>query len=168
MNRRHAFRSLAILPVGAVTGCAALQAINKPVAGGSPQLSRAFNAVQIGLGMLAALAAGVAVAVPGAAPVINQALPYIDAASATFANLSTSMADATAQPLIATISTDFGKAIDAIEAGMARAPQNLQLAPLIAQLDQAKTVVALLADFGRSISNLPTASRAALPRYVHA
>lgn len=116
--------------------------------------------VQFVLPLLDALAAGIAVAVPSAAPAIAAAQPYIASANQVFQTLSDTMTATQAQPLVDQIVGYINGALTAVS-GVVQG--NPKLAPLATQVSQARAVLALLAAFAKGVQTMPTGAAAPVP-----
>jgi hypothetical protein len=152
-DRRLAILGGATLAVAACT----------PGASTSSNVQTVFNGIQFVLPLVDVMAAGIAIAVPGAAPIVAVVAPYLNNAAAVFQGLSATMSEAEAKPLVQKIETYVAGAIDAVGNAMKSSPKLAEFQP---KLEQAKQVLALLTAFVNGVKAMPTA-RAAMPRLLH-
>ncbi len=146
MKRRLLASSAALL---ALAACTALPGTAPTI---SPTVQAVFNATQFLLPLLDVLAAGIAVAVPAAAPIVAIVAPYLASASGVFQTLQVVMTETQAQPLVQQIEGDVQAAVAAI-AGVVNG--NPKLAPLASKIAQAQAVLGLLTAFVNGVQAMP-------------
>ncbi len=128
------------------------------------QVQTVFNGIQFVLPLLDVLAAGVAIAVPAAAPAIALATPYLDNAGAVFQSLSETMTTVQAQPIVKQIEGYLSSGFAVAQKVVAANPSLAGFAPKLAQ---ANAVLGLLTAFVNGVQAMPTAATVALPPYLH-
>ncbi len=153
MNRRRALASVSVIALAACSGGAI----------SSANVQGVFNAIQFALPLLDVLAAGIAVAVPGAAPIVALVTPYLNSAGAVFQTLSATMTATQAQPLVGQIEGYLAAAVTAVQGVVSSTPS---LAPLASKVAQAQAVLGLLTTFVNGVSTMPTSALVPLP-YLH-
>ncbi len=150
MNRRQ---TLTAAPVLALAACA-------PGSTTASNVQKVMLQAQFVLPLVDVLLAGVAVAVPSAAPAITAAQPYLDQAGAAFQMIAATMTDTQAKPLVQQIEDGVAAALNAVSGIIASNPK---LAPLAPKLAQAQAVLALLDAFVTGVSSMPTAAAVRMP-----
>jgi hypothetical protein len=125
-----------------------------------------FNDIQFILPLLDALAVGVSIAVPGAAPILAIVQPALTAAGTLFQGLSATASVSQAQPVVSQISAYLSAAVKAIADTVGAAPIGSRLAGFQPQVRQAQAVLDLLISFVTGVTKMPTAAMIPLP-YLH-
>jgi hypothetical protein len=164
MNRRSMLStSSLVLPALALAACSTATG----TAPTNAVVQTVFNGIQFVLPLLDVLAAGIAVAVPAAAPIVATIAPYLASASGVFQTLSIGATEAAAQPVVAQIETYISAAVTAVE-GVVNG--NPKLAPLAPKVQQAQAVLGLLTAFINGVTATSAAAARAsfvLPPLLH-
>src|ERR1700723_975878 len=168
--RRSAVSKTILLASAAILTQAGSCAPNAPATIGTTNnaaVQTVFNGIQFVLPLLDVLAAGIAVAVPAAAPIVATIAPYIASAGGVFQTLSIGATEAAAQPIVGQIETYISAAVTAVE-GVVNG--NPKLAPLLPKVQQAQAVLGLLTAFINGVTATPAAAARAsfaLPPLLH-
>jgi len=164
MNNRRALLSATALaaPALALAACSTLESMT-----GTTTPTAAVQAIMLKaqylLPLLDALALGISVAVPAAAPVLIAVTGYLNQASPIFQSLVATMSVAQAQPIVAQIETYAAAAVTQIQSVVANNPA---LSAYASRVAQAQAVVALLTAFANGVESMPTAATVPVP-YLH-
>ena len=131
-----------------------------------PAVQSVFNSIQFVLPLLDVLAAGIAVAVPAAAPAVAAVTPYLNAAGTVFQTLQVTMTKAQAQPIVQQIEGYVSGAVTAAQNVIATTPSLAGLAP---KVQQAQAVLGLLTTFVNGVVPAAALAKApvALPPLLH-
>jgi hypothetical protein len=148
MNRREAFGGVSILALVACT----------PSASGNANSQAVFAQIQYILPMVRVLAAGIAIAEPKAAGIVAQVAPYLDQAGAAFQNLSATMTEVQALPIVQQVAGYAKSAVDAVAAVVEAAAPGSKLAQYAPMVAEAQAVLALITAFAVGVQNAPKAA----------
>lgn len=154
-DRRNLLAVAALAPAALAVSCAP--------GSSTSNVQTVFNGIQFVLPLVDVLAAGIAIAVPGAAPIVGIVSPFLGNAASVFQTLSATMSDAEAKPIVQKIESYVAGAVDAVGNVLASSPKLAEFQP---KFEQAKQVLALLTDFVSGVQAMPTA-RMAMPRLLH-
>lgn len=152
MNRRNLLRTTTLWGIPLVLSACAVGST------AATTTAAVVNEIQYVLPLVDVLAVGIAAAVPASAPIISAALPYLTDAGTIFQTLTAAMTTAQAQPIVLQISKDVGNIYDAIQQGMALAPNNAVITALEPKLAQCAAVLELMLNFAQGISTMPKAA----------
>lgn len=163
MNKRRAlFGSTALVAVGAIAACAQIEKITGTT---TPQaaVQAVFNACQFVLPLVDALALGISVAVPAAAPAMGAVIAGISTAGPIFQTFETTMTQAQAQPIVQQIESYVTAGVNSIAGVVNSAATGSKLAAYQSRVAQAQAVVGLLTTFVNGVSAMPTGATVPLP-----
>lgn len=145
-NRRALFASAALVPL-VLAGCTAGQS--------SVSVEKVINQIQAILPFVDVLVAGMSIAVPSVAPIVNVVAPYLTQAEAALNSLSIAMSAAAAMPIVEQVSSYLRLALDTISNAVNADVRLAKFGPLV---EQAKAVLALLLAFASGVSMMPAAA----------
>ena len=164
MNRRNLLSTTVLAtPALALAACA--------TSGGSaPTVQSVMLQIQYLLPLVRALVAGMAIAVPGSAALVNAALPWLDQAGVAFQLLEATMPVPTAMPIVQQVETYAKSAVDTLANVINGAPAGSKLAQFAPEVTEAQAVLALITAFANGVQAMPMAARlmsASLPLLHH-
>lgn len=150
-NRRN---FAAIVSVGALAACTTAATTTK--------VEQVIAQAQAVLPFVSVLAAGLAIAVPSSAGVVQAVTPYLNDASVALNTLSGTMAASEAAPIVTKIENAIGAAVEVIGQIVNAPNADPKMKQFGSLLKQAGAVVSLLNDFVNSVSGVIAPKGAAL------
>lgn len=152
LNRRSLLSTTVLVtPALALAACA--------VSGPAPTVQSVFNQIQYLLPLIRALVAGMAIAVPGSAALVNAALPYLDEAGVAFQLLEATMPVPTAMPIVQQVETYAKSAVDTLANIVNSAGAGSKLAQFAPEVAEGQAVLALITAFANGVQAMPMTAR---------
>jgi hypothetical protein len=153
MNRRNLAAGISVL---ALAACGT-------TASGGPTVQSVFAQCQYILPLVRILVAGIDIAVPASAPLVNAALPFLDQAGAAFQLLQAAMPVSTALPIVQQVEGYAKQAVDTVASAVNAAAPGSKLAQFAPEVLEAQAVLALITAFANGVQAMPTAAAVKLP-----
>lgn len=148
-TRRTALTGVSVIALAACTTTGA----------NAPTVQSVMNQVQYLLPLVKTLVAGMAIAVPASASMVNAALPFLDQAGAAFQLLQVTMPNTQAMPIVQQIETYAKSAVDTLANAVNGAPVGSKLQQFAPMVTEAQAVLALVTAFANGLQAMPTAAR---------
>jgi hypothetical protein len=160
MNRRGLLATSALIaPVIAVAACVTGAVV--------PAVLAVFNGIQFVMPLLDVLVAGMAIAVPAAAPLVAIVTPYLNSAAAVFADMVPTMTQLQALPLVQQIEGFLQSAVKAANDAVNAPGADPKLKQFLPKIAQAQQVLDLLTAFGKGVQGGTALAPMELPRLLH-
>jgi phage-related protein len=160
-NQRRALLATSGLAALVVAGCAATGSTS------TAGVQSVFSAVQFVLPLLEALATGISLAVPAAAPILAVVMPYLGQAGPVFQTLSAAMTAVAAMPIVQQISGYVTAAFNAVAGVVNTAAAGSKLAGFSGLVSEAQAALAVIVAFVSGVQGMPAAAMAPRPMLLH-
>jgi hypothetical protein len=162
-NRRSLLTTSALLaPAAVLAACSAAQ-----TAAVTSTVEQAIARVQALMPTFDLLATGIALLYPASAGLVPIVESALSAALGIFNNLTSTMSQAQAQPLVGQITMELGGSLTAIQSAIAAAPASTGVSKYAPYASEAQNVLGLLEQFATGVqATIPTAAMAVIPTHL--